>query len=78
MLGEEIEIEETQATRQARRQLRIETAALLSELGRALRCPTEANQASVDQGLQAWNALLQRLRQTLEPMPGTPCLSKVA
>ena len=78
MLGEEIEAEETEATRQARRQLRIETAALLSDLGRALRCPTEANQASVDQGLKAWNTLLQRLRQTLEPRPVTLCLRKVA
>ena len=78
MLGEEIEAEETEATRQARRQLRIETAALLSELGRALRCPTEANQARVDRGLKAWDALLQRLRQTLEPRPATLCLRKVA
>ena len=78
MLGEEIEAEETEATRQARRQLRIETAALLSDLGRALRCPTEANQACVDQGLKAWNTLLQRLHQTLEPRPVTLCLRKVA
>ena len=78
MLGEEIEAEETRPHGKRGGTLDRDRVALLWDLGRALRCPTEANQASVDQGLKAWNTLLQRLRQTLEPRPVTLCFRKVA
>jgi len=65
ILSEEIQAVRTPAHKEARRQLRIETAALLVELETAQRDPTAANQTAVDHRARAWNALLQRVRLTL-------------
>jgi hypothetical protein len=65
ILSEEIQAIRTPAHKEARRQLRIETAALLADLKIAQREPTAANQSAVDHRAKAWNALLQRVRLTL-------------
>lgn len=64
MLVDEIEAD-TPAKKEARRNLRIETVALLHEIEMAARVPTEANRTCVDHRLAAWGELLQQVRQTL-------------
>lgn len=65
MLGEGIQGGDTPARREACRQLRIETEALLSEIEIAVRDPTTANQSAVCHRARAWNELLVRVRPTL-------------
>ena len=65
MLTEDIQAVDTPARKEARRQLRIETAALLSEIEAALRDPTNANQSAVGHRAKAWNELLKRVQATL-------------
>jgi hypothetical protein len=64
MLSEDIQVR-TATDKEACRQLRIETTALLAELQNAQRDPTAANQGAVDHRMRAWTALLQRVRLTL-------------
>ena len=65
MLSENVQAVDTPARREARRQLSIETAALLAEIESSLRDPTPANRSAVDHRVKAWNELLQSVRSAL-------------
>lgn len=64
VLSGEIQTADTPASKEARRQLRIETAVLLADMETAQDHPTPANRRAVDHRLRAWNGLLRTVRQT--------------
>jgi hypothetical protein len=72
MLAGEIQGADTPARREARRQLHLETVALLSEIELALRDPTDANHSGVKHRAKVWNALLQHVRPALGICRGSP------
>lgn len=65
MLAGDIEGVDTPARREACRQLRIETMALLSEIELALRQATSANYCGVRHRARVWNELVEHVRPTL-------------
>jgi hypothetical protein len=64
MLSDDIQQPDTPAGKEARRQLRIETVALIVEIETAQRAPSATNHSAVSHRAKAWNELLQRLRLT--------------
>ncbi|MBN9091127.1 MAG: hypothetical protein J0J01_29780 [Reyranella sp.] len=72
MLAGDVQDADTPLQREARRQLHLETIALLAEIELALRHPTAANHYGVRHRARAWNELLEHVRPALGIGLGRP------